>query len=232
MGFLIAACILGFAGSLHCLGMCGPLVIALHSGSNKQTWNTKFVYHLGRIVVYATFGLVVGLVGKTFSFFGFQQVVAIVAGVVMLVLILWPGVFRNAKLKTTRVTQWIRSRITPRVKAHPLLTSFLLGAVNGLLPCGLVYVALSGALITGDPWKSALFMITFGISTSPALLAAPAILQWVSRRLKLKSIKALQVGLVLVSVMIVLRGSGLGIPYISPKMAPEKVEVDCCHRPG
>jgi uncharacterized protein len=231
MEFVLAAFILGFAGSLHCLGMCGPLVIALHGGSNKQNWKTKFVYHLGRILVYVTLGAIVGVVGKTVSFFGFQQVLAITAGAVMLVLILWPGLFRNAKLKTTRLTQWIRSRITPTVKSHPFLTSFLLGTVNGLLPCGLVYVALSGALITGDPLKSALFMATFGLATSPALLAAPAILKWVSVRLKLKSIKALQVGLVLVSVLIVLRGSGLGIPYISPKMAPDKVEVDCCHRP-
>jgi sulfite exporter TauE/SafE len=232
MEFVLAAFILGFAGSLHCLGMCGPLVIALHSGNHQQPWNTKFIYHLGRILVYASLGVVVGVVGKTFSLFGFQQILAIVAGVVMLLLILWPGMFRNAKFKTTQFSQWIKSKITPRIKAHPFLTSFLLGLVNGLLPCGLVYVALSGALITGDPIKSSLFMVVFGVATSPALLAAPSILQWAGKRLKLKSIKALQVGLVLVSVLVVLRGSGLGIPYISPKMAPDKVEVDCCHRPG
>lgn len=232
MEFLIAAFILGFAGSLHCLGMCGPLVIALHSGGNKQNWKSKFIYHLGRISVYASLGIAVGIIGKTFSLFGFQQALAIAAGIFMLVLILWPGLFRNAKFKTTQLTQWIRNRITPKVKAHPFVTSFLLGIINGLLPCGLVYVALSGALITGDPMKSALFMITFGLATSPALLAAPAMMHWLGKRLKVKSMKALQIGLVLVSILVVLRGSGLGIPYISPKMAPDKVEVDCCHRPG
>jgi sulfite exporter TauE/SafE len=236
MSTIIAALLLGLAGSLHCIGMCGPLVLAVHaSGQPKLLSLNKVLYHLGRLLVYGILGAVVGLIGETASAFGWQQGLAVAAGMAMLVLVVWPEKFKRGPFKFIGKVKQLFSKL---LQTKSYSTHFLLGMLNGLLPCGLVYMALAAALAIGNLSSSISFMLFFGIGTSPALLAAGSLLGFLSNKLKGASMKYLQITLVCVSMLVVLRGANLGIPYISPKLTSSlnkanKVEhkMDCCHKP-
>lgn len=236
MSTLVAAIILGFAGSLHCLGMCGPLVLAVHTSNTKSLLSAnKLLYHAGRLMVYGLLGALAGLAGEAASAFGWQQGLAVVSGIVMLVLILWPERMKKGPFQLVGRIKYLFSQ-TLQSKSYG--THFILGALNGMLPCGLVYMALAAALATSSLKMSVAFMLIFGVGTTPALLAAGALLTALSRRLKGASMKYLQVTLIAVSMLLVLRGANLGIPYLSPKLTSKvnktnKVEhhMDCCHKP-
>lgn len=218
---IIAAVILGLAGSLHCVGMCGPLSMAVPGlyGSTINKWIGAFIYHSGRALTYAGFGLIFGSVGKSLSLAGMQTRISVVAGIIMIVMGLIP-IFQNAFEK-------FFAKILASLKIHTLrgkllknrqspLSILLLGSLNGLLPCGLVYVALTGAIGTGNPVKGAVFMFFFGLGTLPALYVLS-----VGGRYAL-SIRGFDAGKVISSVTVavgllfILRGADLGIPFISP----------------
>lgn len=234
MEWIFAALVLGVAGSLHCLGMCGPLVMAIHSaGTMKAHWTNKWVYHAGRIMVYAALGTIMGVVGKTFAAFGFQQYLAVAAGILMLVFLAWPVGMKGWKGSWVTslkfgFSRWMNRRST--------LAHWMMGMLNGLLPCGLVYVALAASLAFGDLWVSAAFMALFGLGTTPSLFAAGSVVQWLTARFRLRSYRGIQIALACISLLVILRGANLGIPYVSPKLS-EKVEakkeqvLDCCSRP-
>lgn len=236
MNTVFAALILGLAGSMHCLGMCGPLVLAVHTTSHAQVFSTnKILYHLGRLLVYGVLGALAGLIGETASAFGWQQGLAILAGVAMLALVVWPEKLKSGPFK---LIGKLKQTFSILLQTKSYGTHFLLGMLNGLLPCGLVYMALAAALATGSLYSSVSFMLFFGLGTSPALLAAGSLLGFLSKKLKGASMKYIQIILIGVSMLLVLRGANLGIPYLSPKLTSSlnkvnKVEhkMDCCHKP-
>jgi sulfite exporter TauE/SafE len=236
MNTAIAALLFGLAGSLHCLGMCGPLVLAVHTSTpGKSISLNKILYHLGRLLVYGILGALAGIVGEAASAFGWQQGLAILAGIVMLLLVLWPDRFKQGPFKLIALVKQTFSKL---LQSKSYGTHLLLGMLNGMLPCGLVYMALAAALATGSLSSSISFMLFFGVGTAPALLAAGSLLGYLSRKLKGASMKYLQVTLIGVSMLLVLRGANLGIPYLSPKLTSsvnkaQKVEhqMDCCHKP-
>jgi uncharacterized protein len=234
MEWIVAALVLGLAGSLHCLGMCGPLVMAVHSvGGRHSNWKYKVLYHAGRIFVYALLGAAMGAIGKTFAAFGFQQYLAIAAGVLMLLFIAWPVGMKG--FKGTWMTT-IKAGFSRWMNRRSALAHWMMGMFNGLLPCGLVYVALAASLAFGDLATSAGFMALFGLGTTPSLFAAGSIVRWLTERFRLRSFKGIQIALACISLLVILRGANLGIPYVSPKMSEkagakkEKV-LDCCSRP-
>lgn len=234
---VISALVLGFAGSLHCLGMCGPLVMALHGAGQSKDWAwLKLVYHVGRILVYAALGAVIGSLGSTFVAIGAQQYLAVGAGMLMLLFIAWPAGMKGWKSGPLRGISWLKTRFASLIQKRTMLSHFLMGMLNGLLPCGMVYVALAAALAFGSLWKSALFMVLFGIGTSPALFVMGSLVTWISSRWRIRSFRGVQIALAMISLLVVLRGANLGIPYLSPRMAEKKEHptekvLDCCHRP-
>ncbi|MFN3951654.1 MAG: sulfite exporter TauE/SafE family protein [Thermaurantimonas sp.] len=217
-----AAFILGIAGSLHCIGMCGPLAMAVPGiyGHKVNKWVGALLYHTGRSVTYAVFGLIFGALGKSFTLAGFQSWVSILAGSVMIVMGLIPffqnvfekfftKIFASLKINSLR-RQLLNGPRSP-------LYIFLLGNVNGLLPCGLVYVALAGALGMGSPLKGAVFMFAFGMGTLPAMyLLSVGGRHFLSSK-KLNVTKIISSITVVVGILFVLRGADLGIPFLSPK---------------
>lgn len=232
MSFIAAALIMGFAGSLHCIGMCGPLVMAVHSAQgNTNWWYKKMIYHLGRIAVYALLGLLVGAVGQSFVALGFQQWVAIASGILMMLFLAWPAGLGKLKSGPFRFIGLIKLRFAELLRKKNLGTHLLLGALNGLLPCGLVYVALAASLSLSNALHAMLFMMFFGLATSPALLAAGSLLQWIGSKLRARSYRVVQIALVCISFIVILRGANLGIPYLSPQFNQAKQQVDCCHKP-
>lgn len=232
---LLSAFILGLLGSLHCVGMCGPIALMLpvdRSNSFKKVIQTAS-YHLGRLSAYALLGLVLGIVGKSFSLFGLQQQLSIAVGVVMILAVVLPG----KKLQHTKVSQFfyrfigkIKQKMGASFKKKTADTFLTIGFLNGFLPCGLVYIAVFAAIAAGSLWQSSLYMVFFGLGTVPLMsvaIYASSFLKGVTRQ---KIQKLIPVVVVIIGILFILRGMGLGIPYISPTPAVEMVDAQMlCH---
>ena len=172
---LWTAFLLGLAGSLHCVAMCGPLMLALPL-SNAERWGAigqTLVYQFGRISMYAVLGLLFGFLGKGVALAGFQQALSIVAGVLMLVAAFFAVEWERAARAVPgmqQMTRWVQQRIGQLMRAHSLGATLGIGMLNGLLPCGLVYAAVAGAISTAGGWEGGLYMALFGLGTLPLLL--------------------------------------------------------------
>lgn len=225
MEFIVAALILGLAGSLHCIGMCGPLMMALPATTHWKT--TRLLNQVGRILTYAILGGIVGAMGQTLKALGFQQILAVASGILMLLFIAWPAGMKSTFLNM-KWTQRIKKPFAHLLEKRSRLSFFFLGMLNGLLPCGLVYVALSASLPLGSIGKSALFMALFGLGTSPALLAVGSLAGWIKTKLRWQSYRFIQISLAVLALLFILRGANLGIPYVSPKLQAETHQMDCC----
>ena len=217
---LWTAFILGLAGSLHCAGMCGPLALALPAtGSGRVGYVTgRLAYNFGRITTYALLGVVFGLLGRSLSLIGIQRWLSIGAGCVILGGLI---ISTRAGLGTpmVKVVVWLKSSFGALLRRRTLASLGLMGLLNGLLPCGLVYAACAGATATGSLTSGAAYMAFFGLGTVPLMLglglsgkALP-----VSLRFKLQQLVPLSIAVV--GGLLILRGLALGIPYLSPDLA-------------
>jgi uncharacterized protein len=226
---LWTAFILGLAGSVHCAGMCGPLALALPRAEGG-TWSHivgRIAYNLGRVTTYGLLGLVFGLAGRSLALAGVQQWVSIGLGALLLVGVLaartdlfrLPGVTTGA---------WWSTAMSRLLRQRGLAALGLLGALNGLLPCGLVYVAgLAGAAL-GDFRAAIEYMLVFGLGTVPVMLGLSLAGTALQAPLRLRLQRAIPYGLGLVAVLLIFRGLGLGIPYLSPDLAaPDGRPVHC-----
>jgi sulfite exporter TauE/SafE len=230
--YLAAALLLGFMGSAHCVGMCGPLVLAMPYGRGKKRHVNMSVYHLMRSVMYGLMGLLIGLLGVGFHLAGWQSPISIAAGLMVIVIGLWQ-LIGNGKFKVNVRSQRI-FKLRQRFLSKPGGTgkNAVLGFLNGLLPCGLVYTALAASIAAGGLWESALFMFIFGIATIPALYVLgflPSIFPGFKSQNLQRFIPAITI---IVGVLFVLRGLELGIPFLSPPSEALSVENPaCCSKP-
>ncbi|MGX1023794.1 sulfite exporter TauE/SafE family protein [Psychroflexus sp. MBR-150] len=234
---LWSAFILGLVGSLHCVGMCGPIAFMLPV-SHDQPLKKGFqigLYHLGRISAYAIIGLVFGLVGQGFIAFGYQQHISIAVGVLMIILVLIPqsyikplGIFRPF----FRFINSIKSELGKALHKKSYDTFYSLGFLNGFLPCGLVYMAVVGAFATEGFGGSVLYMALFGLGTIPMMTSVVYAQSFIKKHLRFNYKKLIPIAVVIVGVLFILRGMGLGIKYISPKLDPQTEQVEAnieCH---
>ena len=172
---LYSALILGLAGSLHCMGMCGPISMLLPGDKSKRGRYIlgRLIYNLGRIFTYSILGLLIGLVGEQIALFTSQKVLFLIVGSILLLAFILPARWRqslDALPYISRFTGLIKSSLSVFYKKHSLFAQLVFGILNGLLPCGLVYAALSGAFLMSEAWESALFMALFGLGTLPMML--------------------------------------------------------------
>jgi uncharacterized protein len=221
---------LGLVGSLHCLGMCGPIALSLpvKGGSSLLRFSAILLYNLGRIITYSFFGLIAGFLGKIISISGFQQWLSILIGIVMLILLitsLKPSLPFAGKLYSK-----IKSGFSALLSKRTLSSYLLLGVLNGALPCGMVYMAVAGAVATGDVLDSMLFMAAFGSGTLPLMLSVTWIGTFLKSRFQEFFRKLFPVTVGLMAILMILRGLDLGIPYLSPKADVHKGMHACCHR--
>lgn len=222
------AFVLGLVGSLHCAGMCGPLALALPAGRRSGAGYVagRLVYNLGRIVTYCALGIGFGLLGRTLLLAGIQRWVSIGLGVALLA-----GLLTSRKLALWRpvlaLVERLKHRMAALLRRHSLASLGMLGLLNGLLPCGLVYVACAGATATGGIVSGAGYMTAFGAGTVPLMLAIGLSGKLVPFTLRLKLRKAIPVSVLLLAALLVLRGMGLGIPYLSPDLSASGSA--CCH---
>lgn len=232
---LATALILGLMGSLHCIGMCGPIafMLPLHRERPALKYAQLGLYHLGRILAYGVIGLVFGLVGKGLYLFGFQQKLSIAVGVVMILTVLLPGHwFRNWGL-TRPLYRWVgklQAALGKQLREGSADTFLSIGFLNGFLPCGLVYMALVGALALASAPEGALYMMLFGAGTIPLMSAAALLGKFFKGKWAPVLRKAIPVFVVIIGVLFILRGMGLGIPYISPPPQGTQVTAaQACH---
>ncbi|MEY4690776.1 MAG: hypothetical protein RIT19_1101 [Verrucomicrobiota bacterium] len=212
----LSALLLGLGGSLHCGGMCGPLMMALLSGADPGSRvRSRAAYHAGRLLTYALIGLVFGLLGRGFHAAGWQRAVSVVAGVLLLV-----GGTIASRLSLdawlVRSVGWVKALFRLGAGRRTLGSLWFLGMINGFLPCGLVYAAGVSAAASGAPLSGAVSMVVFGLGTLPLLLVVDRIGQrlGVAQRARLrKAVPWLVSG---VGVLLIVRGLALGIPYLSP----------------
>ena len=228
---LLSALLFGLLGSFHCIGMCGPIAFMLpvdRSNTFKKV-SQIFLYHLGRIITYSLIGLLFGLLGKSFYLFNLQQQLSIFIGVLMIVVVLIPyKTFNKYNLSKPlyRIISKVKSALGKELKKKTPDTFLTIGFLNGFLPCGLVYMALFGALATGDAWKGSLYMAIFGIGTIPLMTTAIYFGNFLTGKVRRYITKAIPVIVVLMGLLFILRGLGLGIPYLSPPPVSQEVSAE------
>lgn len=230
------ALVLGFLGSFHCIGMCGPIALAVGGKGGQTFLLNKIIYNLGRSLTYAALGLIVGSLGFTISLAGIQQGISVAMGILIVLLSLS---YKKADQFLTipalsGSVGWIKSHLSRYLKSGSKFAFFSTGLVNGLLPCGMVYMALVVALGMQSPILGASYMFFFGLGTIPMLLGlmvSGSLLPAIRRQQFQKAIPYLGI---LIGVLMVFRGLGLGIPGLSPELAvfdygSQQVEITMCH---
>ncbi len=223
---------LGLLGSFHCIGMCGPIALALPVGGNSISKRivAAFTYNSGRILTYSLFGILFGIIGRTFALAGWLQGFSITIGVLIVLSILLPGMLSSGN-KITGFAYSFTSRVKSGMKnffqQRSFSSFFFIGMLNGLLPCGLVYLAVAGASATSGPLEGATYMALFGVGTLPVMLSVIVAGNFISVNIRNHIRKAMPFVILLIGVLFILRGLNLGIPYVSPKIS--KGQVHSCH---
>jgi uncharacterized protein len=227
---LWTAFVLGFVGSAHCAGMCGPLALALPPTGNTRTvfLAGRMAYNLGRIITYAALGALFGLLGQAFAIAGLQRWVSLVAGAVILLGLVASRRF-SLNLPLNRLVANLKSGFGVLLRQRAVSAMFGVGLLNGLLPCGLVYVACAGATASGNTVNGVAYMFAFGLGTLPMMLALSIAGQKLHLTLRFKLQKLVPASLAVVGALLVMRGLALGIPYLSPKLPAQPGAAQCCH---
>ena len=231
---LFSAFILGLLGSFHCVGMCGPIAFMLpvdRSNSVKKVSQIA-IYHFGRLLAYSIIGLVFGLIGKSLYLFGFQQQLSIIIGILMILVVVIPQkTFNkyNFSKPIYRLISKVKAALGSALKKKTMDTFLTIGFLNGFLPCGLVYMALFAAIAGGSAVNGALYMAVFGLGTIPLMTTAIYFSHFLKGTARQRIQKAIPVFVVIIGALFILRGLGLGIPYLSPAPVYDFVTngIDC-----
>lgn len=232
---LATALIFGLLGSFHCVGMCGPIAFLLpvDRTNNFKKLGQIFLYHFGRVLAYSILGLVFGLLGKSLNLFGFQQQLSIIIGVLMLLVIFLPQkTFNkyNFSKPVFKIISKVKSALGKELKKKTPDTFLTIGFLNGFLPCGLVYMAVFGAIASGNALQGSLYLALFGLGTIPLMTSAIYLGNFLNGQIRQRIRRAIPVFVVIIGCLFIVRGLGLGIPYISPKPMAETLDANYnCH---
>jgi len=224
------AFVFGFLGSAHCAAMCGPLALALPvtDGARVGLIISRLLYNLGRIITYGLLGAVFGLLGRGFAVAGFQRWVSIGVGAALLISLVATKNF-GLGAATSGAIGWLKNSLGALLRRRTFGALLTIGVLNGFLPCGLVYWACATAITIGDVTASVAYMIAFGLGTLPVMFAISLLGQKLQLQFRLKLQKLVPFSLALVGVLLLLRGLGLDIPYLSPAIADGPRVGGCCH---
>ncbi len=233
---LLSGLILGLAGSFHCVGMCGPIVLSLPAGNPRSASfvTGRVLYNSGRIITYSILGALFGLVGNRIFLFGFQQGLSVLTGIVILFTVLFTLKGKDIFSKISWLNAvFVKFKIAfskiYKVKSRSAM--FMTGILNGFLPCGFVYIGLSGAMLTGEVFDGAFYMFLFGLGTVPLMLGLSFFGNFINIKVRKRITKLIPAFTVVLALLFIARGLNLGIPYISPKYEKTKTEQEelLCH---
>ncbi len=209
---------LGLFGSIHCVGMCGPLAFSLLPGINERSLHAvkKAVgYNFGRVFSYSTLGFITGMFGGALNFSGLQKPLGIAVGVFLILLFLFSLDIEKFLFKSPIYSKFFSnysSFFSNQFKGLIRQNSFFIGILNGFIPCGLVYLALAGALSSGNAFKGAQFMMFFGLGTFPAMFALLTSVSFLDFKRKIQFKRILSVLQLFVGIFIIYRAINTNIP--------------------
>jgi len=223
---------IGVVGSAHCIGMCGPIALALPLGNSKGLKRIfgLLLYNFGRISTYALFGTIFGILGKTFYIAGIQRQISVFLGIMILLGLLVPYVLSQKN----KLTGWwykifgsLYQEMSALLKNGSFFSLYIIGFINGFLPCGLVYLALAGALAQTAIIDGMLFMVMFGLGTIPAMFSVAWMSRYISIDIRNKIKRASPYLIAFFGILLILRGLNLGV-YLSPRIDAVGAFIQSC----
>ena len=218
---------IGLFGSVHCIGMCGPLAFAIPVGQHKW-WlivGDKLLYNAGRVISYTFLGFLIGFAGRQFWISGFQQGISLLSGA----LVIMAGLSRIFKLRLyksnafSKVISPINRLLNYAFDHHA--GHLVIGVLNGFLPCGFVYLALVGAVNTNSPAMAAQYMFWFGTGTFPLMLIATISSGFIGPVIRRRINRTMPYLMICLGFWFVFRGLYLNIPYLSPAKPESGVSI-------
>ena len=218
---IVAGLGIGLLGSIHCIGMCGPIALSLpiYGKSSIEKLLLIVLYNLGRASAYALLGAIFGFIGNQFFLFGYQRIFSVSIGVLLLLILFFGPLLQSRISLFDRLYQWLQVRLSVLLQSSKNTFSyFFIGFANGFLPCGLVYLAIGSALSTGSPMAGAALLFLFGLGTFPLMLTLMLFGRAIPLSLRNKLRKLVPVFIFLTASLIIVRGLNLGIPYLSPQV--------------
>ncbi len=230
---ILSGLILGFISSFHCVGMCGPIAFSLpihYLPRSKKLFGILF-YNIGRVVTYSLLGLLFGYIGHQIFLQGFQQWFSIILGIIILVILLQSIISKKILHLNffDKINIQLQQFIGKYIQQKQLYGMFLIGIANGLLPCGMVYFAIAGALATGSIIGGVVFMASYGLGTMPFMVMLSYFGFMISISLRNTMKKIVPYFVAVMAVLLILRGMNLGIPYISPYFDNTSDKAIICH---
>jgi len=218
---IYTAFIFGLISSLHCIGMCGPIAMMLPVDRNNSAKKVLQIltYHSGRLTAYALIGFLFGLLGKGLFLAGIQQELSLFIGIMMILIIVIPErtfAKYNFSKPLYRIISYVKTALGSQFKKRSYSSLFTIGLLNGFLPCGLVYVALFGAIAMQSVSLGIFYMILFGLGTVPMMSSVVYVNSFLTISFRSKIQKAIPYVAIIIGILFIFRGLGLGIPYVSP----------------
>lgn len=228
LALIISAIGLGFASGFHCIGMCGPIALSMGL-TKKQATNyylQNLTYQFGRIFTYSLLGTLLGIVGQGFEMAGFQQYLTIVVGILLILMAIFSfggNDFASKIPFLSKLLLQVKMNLGKLLQKADYRSRFTTGILNGFLPCGMVYMALTASLAAGGIWQGASFMALFGLGTLPFMFAVVLLGNLMTTAFRIKILKFVPVLMIVLGGLFILRGLEIGIPYISPKKEALKI---------
>lgn len=228
-----SAFVIGLLGSLHCVGMCGPLALAVPTRKGHRL-SSAAVFNGGRILTYGMLGAFFGLVGMGFHLAGVQSYLSLLTGAFVIMLVIFPRIENRLNFGYhKKMSAWVRTQIAQKIGRGTYSSIFILGMLNGLLPCGLIYVAVAGALETGFVETSAIYMMLFGLGTS-ILLVMTMLSRDIFSKIKLFKPKRFVPYLTFaIGILFIVRGLLYMVPPEHHELAAFEIlsKITMCHVP-
>ena len=231
IGLVVSAIALGFASGFHCIGMCGPIALSMGL-TKKQAANfylQNLTYQFGRIFTYSLLGALLGIIGQGFEMAGFQRYLTITAGILLIIMAVFSFGGKDFASKIPFLSKFlysVKSNLGRLLQKADYRSRFTTGLLNGFLPCGMVYMALTASLAGGGIWQGALYMALFGLGTLPFMFAIVLVGNLMNQAFRVKILKAVPIIMIILGGLFILRGLELGIPYVSPKAESMTISKD------
>lgn len=220
MEYLPLAFLMGLLGSLHCAVMCGPIMLGMpFKKSNVLASGFQFLlYQFGRILVYTLLGIIVGALGNSIKVFSNQKTLSLAIGIVLVIFtaLQFNKLYKNQFLKLQFKLLNPISKLMGKILNLPMWGLFA-GILNGIIPCGMVYLALATALNTGDIKSGATFMFLFGLGTAPLMMMISMGGIFLKKYIHFNTNKLVPWFIFFMGILLILRSANLGIPFLSPR---------------
>lgn len=222
---------MGLMSSFHCIGMCGPIALALpvQKGNQWQKFAGLSIYNIGRAISYAMLGAIIGSVGSSLIWIGYLRYLSVLAGILMLAYVFWPSkldqYFHPPKFWQQTVNQ-VKKGMSEMLRSRKMHGWLGLGILNGLLPCGMVYLALISSVATGSIFGGGIYMLLFGIGTLPMMMTVGFCKNWFTPALRSRMRKLTPVMLAVAGIWLVGRGIFIEYPLVG---SGSSAEITICH---